>query len=80
MKYNYIIAFSDLSDKKQNEIIMHLKEALRSDTAFVESLSEVVGADRFDIDRADVDRMMEETDEIVSNACQKSWYEWSIEV
>jgi hypothetical protein len=73
IKRFFVIAFNDLKDEKQADIIKSLKQDFR-ETLTKQEVMELCGADPFDLDRADVDRMDEILDRVGTQA-QWAWCE-----
>ena len=79
-KSNYIIRFNELSESKQSEIQNNLKKIIMEDREIMDRLASNGGADPFDMDRPDSDRMLDNIDGAIDRACSRSWVEWQIEL
>ena len=64
-KHYYIVEFNDLSDRKQNEIMSHLRRLLTED---VKVLADVK-----------LDEREKAIDTLVEKACTRTSYEWEVE-
>jgi len=68
-KHYYIIEFSDLTDKKQNEIVGHLTKRLLTDEEVIKYLE----------GRAETpEKAREIVEKAVERACSGTTYEWEI--
>jgi hypothetical protein len=65
MKHYYIIKFNDLSDRKQNEIISHLKRLLTEDVKVLVDVK--------------LDEREGAIDTLVESACARTSYGWEVE-
>lgn len=79
-RYHYIISFNDLSDRKQNELMSHIKRAILGDPQTVEYLEERCGSDRYDPDRPDADRILDCIEGAVQHGCDRTAYEMEVEI